>query len=757
MLLTLSATPDNTRGPRFIEQAFASIHQANRARVPIVLGYGPCGPHVGLFVRLRRSLSSLVRSQLAAAYPDCKIETLPEESLAISDGTHTWCAELRLTPDLFPIRRHPEFEDSLLRRSADPLSGILSTLAKRSTSAGAPFVELHVRPIHRLRRLRYERVLKRLARPFYRRRPLLSSLYAMLATHRYLWPASLPFGWLSPRGHDRESQNDTVSRSHEREDTLQAAHAKLGRHLFSVRLRIIVRGEPGNDTRARRTIHELSGSFGQFTSPRLSMFKLSRIRRLRHKPRRYLSGGFLLSDEELATLFHPATDSVRTERMETNTWRQAEPPPIMPSGKGKGEAVLGRVRYRSRRETFGVRLDDRRRHLAIVGKTGMGKSTLLLNLVASDIAAGHGVGLIDPHGDLVEAVLARVTSRRTNDVVLIDAGDTGYPIAFNPLACSDLAMRPLVASGVLSAFKKLYGDSWGPRMEHILRNALLTLIAVPGSSLVSLLKLLSDKRYRRSVLSSVDDPVVRSFWFDEFNSWSERYRTEALAPIQNKVGHFLSSPILRAITGQVRGTIDLRRIIDGGQVLLVNLSKGRTGEDASTLLGALLVTSLQQAAMARADVPEEERRDFFLYVDEFQNFATQSFAMILSEARKYRLSLTIANQYLAQLDEETADAIFGNVGSLVSFQVGPSDAEILAEQFGGDLTATDLVALPQFTAYVRLLLDGMPTRPFSMETLPPQCRTPDAQRADKIRRHCRHRYGRPATVVEAEIGAVLAG
>ena len=439
-----------------------------------------------------------------------------------------------------------------------------------------------------------------------------------------------------------------------------------------------------------------------------------------------------------------------------NTWRQAEPPACLPSGKGSGEAVLGRIAYRSRHDIFGMHLDDRRRHLAIVGKTGMGKSTMLLNLLTSDITAGHGVGLIDPHGDLADAVLERVASSRTNDVVLIDAGDASHPVAFNPLSCADPSMRPLVASGVLSAFRKLYGDSWGPRMEHILRNALLTLLAVPGSSLLSLLKLLADESFRRSALSHIDDPVIRAFWDDEFDSWSERYRTEALAPIQNKVGHFLSSPILRAITGQARSTIDLRKIMDNGQVLLVNLSKGRTGEDASTLLGALLVTSLQQAAMSRASIAEAQRRDFFLYVDEFQNFATESFATILSEARKYRLSLTVANQYLAQLDEATAAAVFGNVGSLVSFQVGPNDADILAEQFGDAITAADFVALPRYTAYVRLLLDGMPTRAFSMETLPPRRGQANEKRSERIRRNSRHRYGKPAARVESEIRAAMA-
>jgi hypothetical protein len=342
-------------------------------------------------------------------------------------------------------------------------------------------------------------------------------------------------------------------------------------------------------------------------------------------------------------------------------------------------------------------------------------------------------------------------------VVLFDATDRDYPLAFSPLACRDTEQRPLVASGVVSAFKKLYGDSWGPRLEHILRNSVLTLVEIPGSSLLSLQRLLSDLLYRRSVTARLADPVLRAFWENEFGKWKPNFQAEAVAPILNKVGQFLSQPILRAILGQPRSTLDLRAIMDDGRVLIVNLSKGKLGEDASAMLGALLVTNFQLAAMSRAEIPEENRRDFFLYVDEFQNFATESFGVILSEARKYRLSLTIANQYLAQMEEATAEAVFGNVGSLLCFQVGAHDAETLAEQLGGDATEQDLLMLPRFTAYARLLIDGMPSRAFSMQTLAPRrSRSRDQRRADIIRRASRRRYGREAGDVAREIERAFA-
>jgi hypothetical protein len=436
--------------------------------------------------------------------------------------------------------------------------------------------------------------------------------------------------------------------------------------------------------------------------------------------------------------------------------RELEPPVALPVSRDDRDlAVLGRTKFRSRRELFGIRLDDRRRHLAVIGKTGMGKTTLLRQLIASDITAGRGLALIDPHGDLAQAILAAVPPHRTNDVVLFDAGDRDFPLAFNPLACPNSAQRPLVASGVVSAFKKLYGDSWGPRLEHILRNALLALLEVPGTSLLSLQRLLVDTSYQKMLTGRISDPIVRAFWDSEFAHWKPQYRAEAIAPIQNKVGQFLSHPILRAIVGQSRRGLDLRRVLDDGLVLVANLSKGTIGEDGSSLLGSLLVTGIQLAAMSRADTPEHQRRDFSLYVDEFQNFATESFATVLSEARKYRLSLTIANQYLAQMDEATAAAVFGNVGSLLVFQVGASDAEALADQLGGGVTPQDLLALPRFTAYVRLLIDGMPSRPFSMETIPPPTTGRSHARAAVIRRTSRHRYARPANQVESEIRGVL--
>ena len=311
-----------------------------------------------------------------------------------------------------------------------------------------------------------------------------------------------------------------------------------------------------------------------------------------------------------------------------------------------------------------------------------------------------------------------------------------------------------------AAVLPLYGDSWGPRLEYILRNAVLALLEAPDATLISLMRLLTDKPFRQRLLTHVTDPVVRAFWETEFGPWPPKFKAEAIAPIQNKIGQFLSNPLMRSIVGQPKGLVDLRSVMDDGRILIVNLSKGRIGDDACNLLGSLVVTALQQAAMSRADMAEPSRRDFWLYVDEFQNFATESFATILSEGAQVSTRLdavnqTGANQYLAQIDEATADAVFGNVGSLLAFQVGCRDAEVLAEQFGGDLTPGDLMCLPRYMAYCRLLVDGMPSKPFSMQTLPPIGRSRE-DRTAIVRKVSRRRYARRLSQVESQLERQLA-
>ncbi|HOK35251.1 MAG TPA: type IV secretion system DNA-binding domain-containing protein [Candidatus Pacearchaeota archaeon] len=406
--------------------------------------------------------------------------------------------------------------------------------------------------------------------------------------------------------------------------------------------------------------------------------------------------------------------------------------------------------YHGKEKVFGIKTDDRRRHMYIIGKTGMGKSCLLENMAIQDIQKGRGVGIVDPHGEFAEKVLDFVPKNRINDVIYFNPADIEYPIAFNVMERVDFSKRHLVSSGLLGVFKKIWPDVWSARMEYILNNTILALLEVPGTTLLGINRMLSDKEYRDKIVEKITDPAIKSFWVKEFAQYPPRFREEAVAPIQNKVGQFISSPLIRNIVGQVKSSIDMRKVMDEEKILILNLSKGRIGEDPSRLLGALLITKLQLAAMSRIDIPEEERKDFFLYVDEFQNFATESFATILSEARKYRLSLILAHQYISQLEETVRDAVFGNIGTIVSFRVGAADAEFLEKEFKPEFYLHDLVNLPKYNIYLKLMVDGITSRPFSAETLPPQKR-PEKSYREKIIKVSRERYGTKREKVEEKI------
>jgi CxxC-x17-CxxC domain-containing protein len=405
--------------------------------------------------------------------------------------------------------------------------------------------------------------------------------------------------------------------------------------------------------------------------------------------------------------------------------------------------------FRNKLKKFGIKTDDRRRHVYIVGKTGMGKTTLLENMFLHDVLAGHGCCYVDPHGDTAEKLLDYIPPNRINDVVYFNPSDMNHPIGFNIFEIKNEGQKHLVAAGLMAVFKKIWEGVWSSRMEYILLNTILALLDAPGSTLLGINRMLSDEEYRKRVVSLVQDPVVKTFWVKEFAAFSEKYRTEAVAPVQNKVGQFLSASIIRNIVAQVKSTMNLREIMDNRKILILNLSKGLVGEENSRLLGAMVITRLQLAAMERVDQPESERQDFYLYVDEFQNFATESFATILSEARKYRLSLTVAHQYIEQLDETVAAAIFGNVGTLITFRVGSPDAIKLVQEFTPRFTEEDLVNLKKFEIYLKLMIDGASSEPFSANTLPPIAQRTGS--TDKVIKVSRERYSTQRDKIEDKV------
>lgn len=380
---------------------------------------------------------------------------------------------------------------------------------------------------------------------------------------------------------------------------------------------------------------------------------------------------------------------------------------------------IGRTNFHNERRLFGIRRRDRRAHTYVIGKTGTGKSTLLETLIRQDIEAGEGLAILDPHGSLVESALSYVPGKREADVIYFNVPDRTNPMGFNPLERVTPEKRPLAASGLIEAFKKLWAEFWGPRSEHILRNALLALLDQREATLADVPRLFDDRDFRRRVTERVANEHVRRFWLREYEGYPARLRAEAIAPLQNKVGAFLSNPILHPILTQQESALNIRRVMDEGKLLLVNLAKGKIGEDAAMLLGALLVTSLGVSGLSRADLEEEERRDFYVYLDEFQSFTTLSLATMLSELRKYRMNLVLAHQYLSQLEPEMQDAIVGNVGTIISFRLGMNDAELMAKEFYPVFSADDLISLPNYSVYLKLMVEGTVTSPFSAATLKP--------------------------------------
>jgi len=385
---------------------------------------------------------------------------------------------------------------------------------------------------------------------------------------------------------------------------------------------------------------------------------------------------------------------------------------------------FAKTNYRNKSDTFGekifgIKQADRLAHLYVIGKTGTGKTTLLENLICQDIESGKGVALIDPHGDLVDRIAKKIPKHRKDDLVYFNVPDSSQPWGYNPLKHVRADKRPLAASGLLEVFKKMWEDSWGPRMEHILRNALLALLDKPDATLPDILKMLIDDNFRKTVAFNTSNQQVKDFWLEEYPKYSFQFRANANAPIQNKVGAFLSDPNLYRILTQPEKTIPIRKIMDEGKILLVNLAKGKIGEDSSSLLGGLLVTTLGLAAFSRADIPEEERQDFYLYIDEFQNFTTLSLANMLSELRKYKIGMILAHQFLYQLEPDIRYAVLGNVGTIISFRLGPKDAAFIAKEFDPIFSATDLINLPNYNIYMKLLIDGAPSKPFSATTIKP--------------------------------------
>lgn len=517
---------------------------------------------------------------------------------------------------------------------------------------------------------------------------------------------------------------------------------KIGQAGFATTVRIAVT----NPSRLK----EISAVFGVFARPDGNSLHVSKPIFMENARRKLMERKAkdkrVMSITELATVWHLPSDKVRIPMI---LWGQnvfSEPPENLPVAEGKSDEerqkinFFGRAIFKNRDLIFGIKDEDRRRHLWAIGKTGTGKSTLIANMAIDDMKKGRGIAIIDPHGDLSEIILNYVPASRMNDVVYFTPIDRDRPVRLNILEVKNPAQRELIVSGIVAIFNKLYGHSWGPRLEYILRNTLLALSEVPGMTLVEVPRLLTDRDFRHDLMTKIKDPVIKRYFENEFDRMPEKMLQESIAPILNKVGQFISSPLIRAIIERPQSSIDVEDIMNSGKILIANLSQGKLGEDNAALIGAMLITKFQLAAMNRVDRSESERRDFYLYVDEFQNFATESFIKILSEARKYKLNLTLANQYMAQIPLEVQKAILGNAGSIISFTIGADDARIIMKEFGDVFTDKDLVNLENYQIAVRLMVDSMSGRAFVARTLPLPASA--NQNREKVIRVSRERWGR---------------
>jgi len=502
------------------------------------------------------------------------------------------------------------------------------------------------------------------------------------------------------------------------------------------------------------SLKNLAGSFSLFDRPdgnqlylKLPKFyqkaayqKALAQRSLTHAPRYQV-----FNIAELATFWHLPGKLVKIQNLAWGKRILSEPPDNLPVATGMTEEekqqvnFIGKTEFKNTVQTFGIKKTDRRRHIYCIGKTGTGKSTLIANMAVSDIRKDKGMAIIDPHGDLVEIILNYIPANRINDVIYFNPADKEKPVTLNPLEVFDPAQKELVVSGIIAILNKIYAHSWGPRLEHILRNVLLTLVEIPGSTFTDIPPALTNKNFSDRLLQKITDPIIIKFWQDEYYRMSPQFQNEAISPILNKVGQFISSPLIRNVISQPKSSISLPDIMNHGKILLVNLSQGRLGEDNAALLGAMFITQMQLAAMQRVNVPEEQRKDFYLFVDEFQNFATQSFIKILSEARKYRLNLMVANQYIGQIPQDVAKAIFGNAGTLLSFSLGAEDAYVFTREFGNVFTQEDLVSLPNYQIVIKMAVDGEVTRPFIGTTMP--LLSAVNQNKDKVIRVSRERWG----------------
>lgn len=744
-LLILEIPRTNDKKELAAEQMFASLHGILRNKRELV-AQGGLQEHISFeiaaidkqirfYVWVPTHLQNFVEGQIYAQYPTVQIFHADgdyAEREITQPVIHS--AELSLTDnEVLPIKTFQSFE-------VDPLAGITATLAKLEESSEEMWIQV-------------------LARPVSDNWHLKSSRFSNQLKGRRGSVGHLAFGLLQalfkpPEPGKEGSAPEVSERDKSRISEIEKKSIKLG---YQVKVRLLYLGN--SEKTAKLRMQAIVGTFKQFNSTNLNGFQIKNatfgIEGLaKYRARFFIDRGYILNIEELASLYHLPHTNVETPSIVWASSKTAEPPAKLPiiigTERDSEVSAFGLTNFRGINQQFGLFRGDRGRHAYIIGQTGTGKSGMLELLTLSDVFHNEGYAIIDPHGDFAMANLRFIPPARVKDVVYFNPSDMQFPIGFNPMEVIDPNMKSHISSEVIGVLKRMFGESWGPRLEYILRYTILALLDYPDTTLLDITKMLTDKKFRKKVVENCSDTVVKQFWNIEFASWNDKFAAEAISPVLNKVGAFTANPIIRNIIGQPKSTFNIRKIMDEGKILVVNLSKGLIGEDNAGILGSFLVTKIQLAAMSRSDIPNiEDRRPFYLYVDEFQNFATDSFATILSEARKYGLNLTVANQYISQMGEVVRDAVFGNVGTTISFRVSPDDSQILGKQFAPQFLPEDLMQMANRHFVITMVINGEKTPSFSARTLtiPPN----QTDFTSQIIENTRVNYARPVAEVVAYI------
>jgi hypothetical protein len=754
VLLMLEIPKANDKSELAAEQMFASLHGILRDRKELKLNGGyqehlsfevaSVGGRIQFYVWVPKTLQSFVEGQIYSQYPQVQIHAA-EEDYVTHERHHSVVYTSEIVPtdkEFLPIKTFQSFE-------VDPLAGITGTLAKLEDTDEEIWIQILVRPVADDWHKAADAWIKSVKNGSV-------SLFSGGGLNAKWFAGLFEALWAPPeQGTASAAAKEVSERDKTRIAEAEKKATKLG---YQAKIRIAYLGE--STTNAKLRMQGIVGTFKQFNSTNLNGFKMANDSFAKealdkYKSRLFADKGYLLNIEEVASVYHLPHTNVETPNIVWASTKTAEPPAKLPLLTGnpaidENISAFGMTNFRGINHQFGMLRYDRSRHVYIIGQTGAGKSGLLELFALSDIFHGQGYAIIDPHGDFAINNMKFIPGARMKDVVYFNPADTQFPLGFNPLEVTNPEQKSNISSEVIGVLKRMFGESWGPRLEYILRYTILALLDRPETTMLDITRMLTDKKFRKDTLSYCQDTVVLQFWNVEFASWTDKFQAEAIAPVLNKVGAFTANPVIRNIIGQPKSTFNIREMMDEGKILIVNLSKGLIGEDNAGILGSFLVTKIQLAAMSRSDIASiEDRRPFYLYVDEFQNFATDSFATILSEARKYGLNLTVANQYISQMSDTVRNAVFGNVGTMISFRVSADDSPILSKQFEPQFEPNDLLQMHNRNFVVNMVINGEKAPAFSARTL----NLPPAQTDNThlIIENTRALYGQPRGAIEESI------